>query len=58
MEILFFDPIYKDYIWGGSRLKEYFEKNVQTETVAESWEISTNEDGLSKIKNEINVKHF
>lgn len=52
MEILFFDPIYKDYIWGGSRLKEYFEKNVQTETVAESWEISTNEDGLSKIKNE------
>lgn len=51
MEILFFEPVYKDYIWGGTRLKEYFGKNISTKTAAESWEISTNEDGLSKIKN-------
>lgn len=51
MGILFFEPVYKDYIWGGTRLKEYFGKDIQTKTAAESWEISTNEDGLSKIKN-------
>lgn len=51
MEILFFEPIYKDYIWGGTRLKEYFGKNIETPTAAESWEISTNEAGLSKIVN-------
>lgn len=51
MEILFFEPVYKDYIWGGTRLKEYFNKNVETPTAAESWEISTNEAGLSKIEN-------
>lgn len=51
MEILFFEPVYKDYIWGGTRLKEYFNKNVETPTAAESWEISTNEAGVSKIAN-------
>ncbi|MCI8352331.1 MAG: mannose-6-phosphate isomerase, class I [Clostridia bacterium] len=51
MEILFFEPVYKDYIWGGTRLKEYFNKDIQTPTSAESWEISTNEAGLSKIAN-------
>ena len=50
MEILFFEPVYKDYIWGGVRLKEYFKKQVQTPIVAESWEISTNDAGLSKIQ--------
>ncbi len=51
MEVLFFEPVYKDYIWGGTRLKDYLKKNVQTPTVAESWEISSNEDGISKIRN-------
>lgn len=52
MDILFFEPIYKDYIWGGSRIKEYFNKQVQMPVVAESWEISTNEAGLSIVSNE------
>lgn len=30
MEILFFKPVYKDYIWGGTRLKEYFGKEIST----------------------------
>lgn len=51
MEILFFKPVYKDYIWGGTRLKSYFGKEIETETAAESWEISTNEAGLTKIAN-------
>ena len=49
-EPLFMEPIYKDYIWGGTRLKEYLKKDVETDTVAESWEISTNNAGLSKIQ--------
>lgn len=49
-EPLFMEPIYKDYIWGGTRLKEYLKKDVETDTVAESWEISTNDAGLSKIQ--------
>lgn len=51
MEILFFEPVYKDYIWGGTRLKDYFGKDIKTPTAAESWEVSTNDAGLSKISN-------
>ena len=50
MEVLFFEPVYKDYIWGGTKLKEYFGKATTTDITAESWEISTNTDGVSKIK--------
>lgn len=50
MEPLFMIPTYKDYIWGGTKLKDYLGKETPFETVAESWEISTNEAGLSKVK--------
>lgn len=52
MEVLFLEPVYKDYIWGGTKLKEYFGKETTTDITAESWEISTNADGISKIKNQ------
>lgn len=52
MEVLFLEPVYKDYIWGGAKLKEYFGKETTTDITAESWEISTNADGISKIKNQ------
>lgn len=42
-------PHYKDYIWGGTRLKSIFNKNSGYDTVAESWEFSTNPDGKSLI---------
>lgn len=51
-EPLFMEPKFKDYIWGGKRLKQVFNKNVENEEcTAESWEISTNEAGVSVIKN-------
>ncbi len=51
-EPLFMEPKFKDYIWGGKRLKQIFNKNVENEDcTAESWEISTNEAGVSVIKN-------
>ena len=52
MEPIFLKPVYKDYIWGGTRLKSFLQKeDITTPTVAESWEISTNENGKSRIKN-------
>lgn len=43
------EPAYKDYLWGGSRLKAEYGKNTQTEPLAESWECSTHPDGVSII---------
>ncbi len=51
MNIIFTEPIYKDYIWGGKKLKSKLNKNTLYEKTAESWEISTNRNGISKIKN-------
>ncbi len=42
-------PAGKDYIWGGRRLKDDFPKDLEIETLAETWECSTHPDGLSKV---------
>lgn len=52
LEPIFLSPVFKDYIWGGTKLKEVFKKPVENEAcTAESWEVSTNENGSSMIKN-------
>lgn len=38
-------PVAKDYLWGGNRLNEIYEKNIMTTPVAETWECSTHNDG-------------
>ena len=40
-------PAGKDYIWGGSRLKSEFGKNIDMTPLAESWECSVHPDGMS-----------
>ncbi|MFI3209362.1 MAG: type I phosphomannose isomerase catalytic subunit [Eubacteriales bacterium] len=42
-------PSTKDYLWGGRRLYNEFNKEVETPTVAETWECSTHPDGPSRI---------
>lgn len=42
-------PAYKDYIWGGTKLKTKYGKETDTNPVAESWELSCHKDGLSTI---------
>lgn len=42
-------PAYKDYLWGGTRLKTVFNKECAFERVAESWELSAHKDGQSKV---------
>lgn len=40
-------PCGKDYIWGGRRLNDEFEKNIPMSPLAETWECSTHPDGPS-----------
>ena len=42
-------PAGKDYLWGGSRLRDDFAKEIDMEPLAESWECSTHPDGLSMV---------
>ncbi|MDR2169588.1 MAG: class I mannose-6-phosphate isomerase [Planctomycetaceae bacterium] len=48
-----FEPIYKNYIWGGSRLRTLFGRQLPAdfETAAESWEITDLSDDTSIIIN-------
>ena len=40
-------PTGKDYLWGGSRLNDAFEKKIPMSPLAETWECSTHPDGPS-----------
>ena len=46
-----FEPILKDRIWGGTKLKTYLNKPIASEITGESWEISTVENDVSIIAN-------
>jgi len=51
MAVLKLKPSFKDYIWGGSKLKTDFGKVYDGEVLAESWELSCHPDGPSWITN-------
>ncbi len=44
-----FEPILKDRIWGGTKLKTYLNKPISSEITGESWEISTVENDVSVV---------
>lgn len=41
-------PEYKDYLWGGEKLKTDYGKQTEKTPCAESWELSLNAHGLTK----------
>ena len=41
-------PAFKDYIWGGERLKKEYGKVTDMTPLAESWELSVHPDGAAK----------
>lgn len=45
-----FEPVFKDYIWGGRNLIK-IKENIPLGRVAESWEISCHPEGLSIVSN-------
>lgn len=49
MNIVKLSPAFKDYLWGGTKLKTEYDKKCDFEKVAESWELSTHKDGESTI---------
>jgi mannose-6-phosphate isomerase len=49
--ILKTSPAFKDYLWGGTRLKTEFGKKSDLTKVAESWELSCHPDGPCTILN-------
>ena len=49
MKIEKLSPAFKDYIWGGVKLREVYGKPCGYDRVAESWELSTHPAGQSKI---------
>lgn len=49
LEPLQFTPIFKERIWGGSKLKSYLNKEVISKTTGESWEISAVENDVSRV---------
>ncbi len=42
-------PAFQEYIWGGTKLNDRYYKNSGFAKTAESWELSTHPDGLSRI---------
>lgn len=42
-------PTGKDYLWGGKRLNDEFDKNIDMSPLAETWECSTHPDGPSYV---------
>lgn len=40
-------PAYKDYLWGGTKLRDIYHKPCDYDIIAESWELSAHEAGQS-----------
>lgn len=51
MEIMKLIPMGKDYLWGGTRLREEYGKKIDLTPLAETWECSVHRDGPSYVAN-------
>lgn len=49
MDIMKLYPAGKEYIWGGIRLKNEYNKNIGLNRISETWECSVHPDGLSRV---------
>lgn len=43
------NPVFKEIIWGGNRLKTEFNKVSDLKNIAESWELTVRDDGMNTI---------
>lgn len=44
-EILFIEPIFKENIWGGNRLRTEYNYNIPSDNTGECWAVSAHENG-------------
>lgn len=47
---------YKHYLWGGTKLSSKYHKKSNHNLIAESWELSTHQDGYSKVINDNDIE--
>ncbi len=50
MEPIFFEPIFKERIWGGTALKEVFGYDIPFDNIGECWGISAHANGMTTVK--------
>lgn len=46
-----FNPILKERLWGGTKLKTLFNKPIETDITGESWEVSAVKGDISVVAN-------
>lgn len=51
MYIFKLNPVFKDYLWGGTKLREEFGFDSQLDKLAEGWMLSCHKDGENTIAN-------
>lgn len=49
MELLFLEPVFKEAIWGGTRLRDVFGYEIPGDTTGECWAISGHKNGMCRI---------
>ncbi len=45
--IIKLEPVFKDYLWGGTKLREIYNKRCEYDNIAESWELAAHKEGSS-----------
>lgn len=48
---LLFEPVYKDYLWGGNRISQRYQRANTPDPCAESWELADRPEGMSIVAN-------
>ncbi|QTL99360.1 mannose-6-phosphate isomerase [Iocasia frigidifontis] len=48
---LLFNPVYKEKIWGGNKIRDFFDRDITGDKIGESWEIAAHKKGMSIIAN-------
>jgi len=51
LEPIFLEPVFKDRIWGGSKLNRLYGYNIPTPLTGECWGVSAHRNGQSTVKN-------
>ncbi len=51
MEILKLNPVFKDYLWGGTKLRDEYGFESNLDILAEGWMLSCHKDGQNTISN-------
>ena len=51
MDILKFNPVFKDYLWGGTKLRDEYGFESDLTKLAEGWMLSCHKDGENTIEN-------